>query len=116
MEGVQILNQFEVVTKEVFNWDTFLIGLGIGAAVGLVAAIIFGLTEGEWLAFFCMALVLIPILALFVGALSGVAWMKPVAWETHYEITINEEVSMQEFMEKYEILETRGTIYTVKEK
>ena len=117
MEGVQILNQFEVVTKEVFSLDNFLIGLGIGAAIGLIAAaILFGLSECEWSTFLCTALILIPIIAVFVGALGGAIGMKPVAWETHYEVTINEEVNMQEFMEKYEIIETRGSIYTVKEK
>ena len=40
----------------------------------------------------------------------------PAEYETHYEVSINEEVNMQEFMDKYEIVETRGSIYTVREK
>ena len=41
---------------------------------------------------------------------------KPVEYETHYEVSIDETVNLQEFMEKYEIIETRGLIYTVREK
>lgn len=117
MEGVQILNQFEVVTKYVFGWQSFWAGVLIGAIVGLVAAIIFGITECDWEAFGYGCLFLIPIMAAFVGILSGGVLVKePVAQETRYEVSINEEVNMQEFMNKYEIVETRGSIYTVREK
>lgn len=117
MEGVQILNQFEVVTKTIFSWDAFWVGLGIGAAVGLVAAIIFGFCANDWSAFIAGCVVYIPVIGLLIGCLSGASVARePVAWETHYEVMINEDVSMQEFMDKYEIIETRGTIYTIKER
>ena len=48
--------------------------------------------------------------------LGGAIAATPVAWETRYEVTISSEVSMAEFMDKYEILETRGSIYTIREK
>lgn len=35
--------------------------------------------------------------------------------ETTYEVTIDENVSLKEFNEKYEIVEQRGDIYVVKE-
>ena len=41
---------------------------------------------------------------------------EPVEYETHYEVSIDETVNMQEFMDKYELIETRASIYTVKEK
>ena len=117
MEGVQILNQFEVVTKSVFNWQSFWIGLAIGAAIGLITAIIFGWNEADWAAFFMALPLFTVIIGLFVGLFAGaVLAKKPVAWETQYEVSINEEVNMQEFMDKYEIVETRGAIYTVREK
>jgi H+/Cl- antiporter ClcA len=117
MNGVQILNQFEVVTETVFSWNSFWIGLGIGAAVGLIAAVIFGCSEADWAAFFLSCAIFIPILGLFVGGLGGsVVCPTPVAYETRYEVSINEETNMQEFMSKYEIIETRGEIYTVREK
>jgi hypothetical protein len=117
MEGVQILNQFEVVTETVFNWSAFWTGVGIGVVIGLIAAIIFGCSESDWLAFFVGCAVYIPLISLLLGGLSGAFLVrKPIAWETHYEVSINEEVNMQDFMDKYEIVETRGEIYTVREK
>ena len=117
MNGVTILNEFEVVTKTVFSWESFWWGILIGAGIGLIAAIIFGLHEEDWLAFFLGVGIFCTLLALFIGLLGGfVLKRKPVEYETHYEVSINEEVNMQEFMDKYEIIETRGSIYTVREK
>ena len=117
MNGVTILNEFEVVTKTVFNGESFWWGALIGAIIGLVVAVIFGLQECEWYAFFMGIGVYCTIFALFVGLLGGfILKPKPVESETHYEVSINEEVNMQEFMDKYEIIETRGSIYTVREK
>ena len=117
MDGVTILNQFEVVTKTVFNWSAFWDGFLIGICIGLVVGILFGLSEDEWSAFIFMFI----FAGLLAGGLFGfffgnVVNPTPVESETHYEVTINENVSMQEFMDKYEIIENRGSIYTVKEK
>lgn len=116
MTGVQILNQFEVVTESVFSWNNFWAGLGIGAGIGLFAAIFFGLSENDWVAFFISGILFIPFVGLLTGGASGGLIREPVAYETHYEVSINEEVNMQEFMNKYEILEIRGSIYTLREK
>lgn len=106
-----------MVTKTAFSWNSFWVGLVFGAAIGLVAAIIFGLSANDWSAFIAGCIFYVPIVGLLCGLLCGASVARePVAWETHYEVIINEEVSMQDFMDKYEIIETRGTIYTVKEK
>lgn len=117
MDGVTILNEFEVVTKTVFSWESFWWGALIGAGFGLIVAIIFGLQEGDWAAFFIGLGVYCTLFGLLVGLLGGfVLKPKPVEYETHYEVSIDENVNMQEFMDKYEIIETRGSIYTVREK
>ena len=36
--------------------------------------------------------------------------------DTKYQVTISEEVSLSEFMEKYKILNQEGQIYTVRER
>ena len=83
----------------------------------MISSIIFGLNEEDWHAFFTGLGVYSTLLGLFVGLLGGfVLKPKSVEYETHYEVSINEEVNMQEFMDKYEIIETRGSIYTVREK
>ena len=117
MNGVTVLNEFEVVTKTVFSWESFWWSALIGVSIGLILAIIFGLSEVSWLAFFIGVGVYCTVLGFLFGLLGGfVAKPKPVEYETHYEVSNNETVNMQEFMDKYEILETRGSIYTVREK
>lgn len=117
MQGISILNQFEVVTKTIFSWESFWWGALTGSIIGVGIAVIFGLQEQEWLAFFVGLGTFCTILGLLIGLLGGfVLKPKPVEYETHYEVSINEDVNMQEFMNKYEIIETRGAIYTVREK
>ena len=117
MDGVNILNEFEVVTKTVFSWESFWWGALIGAIIGLIMAIVFGLQEADWLAFFVGIGVFCTLIGLLVGLLGGfILKPKPVEYDTHYEVSIDENVNMQEFMNTYEIIETRGSIYTVREK
>lgn len=117
MDGVTILNEFEVVTKTVFSWESFWWGALIGATIGVIGAIIFGFAEGEWLAFFLGLCAFCTFFGLFTGLFNGFLLKPiPVEYETHYEVSINEEVNMKDFMDKYEILKTRGSIYTVREK
>ena len=117
MDGVIILNEFEVVTKTVFSWESFWWGVLIGASVGLIMAIIFGLREQDWLAFFVGLSVFCTLPGGVAGLLSGaVLKPKPVEYETHYEVYIDETVTMQEFEDRYEVVQKRGSIYTVREK
>ena len=117
MDGVTILNEFEVVTKTVFSLESFRCGALIGVGIGLILAIIFGIQEADWFAFFIGLGAFCTLIGLLVGLLGGfILKPKPVEYETHYEVSINEDVNMQEFMDKYEIIETRGSIYTVREK
>ena len=48
-----------------------------------------------------------------VGVVVGVA---EIEYYPTYKVTISDEVSMNEFMNKYEILNQDGKIYTVKER
>ena len=48
MSGVQILNQFEVITETAFNWSAFWKGTLSGLVIALIVGIIFGLAEREW--------------------------------------------------------------------
>lgn len=117
MQGVTILNEFEVITKTAFSLESFWWGALIGGVIGLIIAIIFGLQEDDWVAFFVGLGVFCSLIGLLVGLLGGfILCPKPVEYETHYEVSINKEVNMQEFMDKYEIIDTRGSIYTVREK
>ena len=51
-----------------------------------------------------------------VGGLVGAAYDIPVEYETQYKVTIADEVLMNDFLEKYEIKNQEGKIYTVVER
>ena len=117
MTGVEILNQFEVITKTVFSWKSAGIGALLGALFALLIIVMVMASDFDWSGFGWMCLIFIPIVAIIAGLFSGfLIGPTPVEYETHYEVSINEEVNMKEFMDKYEILDTRGNIYTVREK
>lgn len=114
MNGVEILSATEVVTKSIYNyWLAGFVFLGIlifgtiiirlmlpeDGALGIVAGLIVGV---------------------FVGSFGYVIVInetsEPIAYETQYKVTISDEVSMNEFIDKYEIIDQEGKIYTVRER
>ena len=115
MDGVQILNQFEVVIETALNSHVLLAGIITGILIALISGIVFELGYNDWKMFWIVFGVVAMVLSPIIG-LSGAKRFSESKVETHYEVSINEKVNMAEFMDKYEILETRGAIYTVREK
>lgn len=109
MDGVTILNSYEYLTN-------------IGIIVGLSVL--------------CVWFLAVSIIALFaLLKYKGKSWMEPILfiicivltitcgglipekkYETHYQVMVDDSVSMNEFQSKYEIIEVEGKIYTVKER
>lgn len=116
MNGVEILSSAQVASEFAFNWIAFWVGFGIVFGICAIAGIWNVITdECEW--------VIIPVLlivgligGIVLGVASGKMFETPTAYETHYKVTIDDSVSMNEFLDKYEILDQEGKIYTVKEK
>ena len=116
MEGIEILNQYEVVVETTLNAIAFWI------AFGIVAIAITGLGLCLYIHGEC-SVGIIPTLAILgvasgflVGSIAGRISEIPTKYETRYEVQISEEVSMREFTEKYEIVDQRGNIFTIREK
>ena len=112
MNGVEILSSVEVGVDYVSNW--WLMGfilLGCIAFGGIVGFRAYHDLEDAVAG--CLVGTLIGLL---VWALIGLGTSKPTAYETHYKVTIDDSVSMNEFLDKYEILDQEGKIYTVKER
>jgi len=112
MSGVEILSSIEVGVNYTSNW--WLIGfifLGCIVVGGIIRAwICHDSTEAIP---GCLAGTLIGLLLwLFIGA----ATYQPTAYETHYKVTIDDSVSINEFLDKYEIIDQEGKIYTVRER
>jgi hypothetical protein len=115
MNGVEILAVEQVGVAFKYNCDALLLLIIIGAAIGLVMGLIYALTEGEWI-YFVVSVVLGLVFGTICGALIGAADAIPTEYVNQYKVTISDEVSMNEFNEKYEIIDQEGKIYTVRER
>ena len=114
LDGITILNTYEVVTKTAFSWQGFWIGVGIIAVVALICSFIACDILEDFL-------VLFGILTITFGSLLGFLFgkgpmAKPIEYTPEYEVTISDEVSMNDFCNKYDIIEQRGEIYVIREK
>lgn len=112
MNGVIILNSYESLT----NFGSILL-MGILCAWFLAAAIValfvllkYGCDSCDsWKEF--AILVICIVLFIVCGGL-----IPEDKYETHYQVTVDNSVSMNEFQSKYEIIEVEGKIYTVRER
>ena len=120
MNGVTILNEFEVtqVVNDTFNCGaaglTMLIVVAVCATTGfLIGRRDFASFEGA-----VLGILIGLVFSLPVSLVSGCAFAHEPITETtiYYEVTVGDEVSMNEFNNKYEIIEQRGNIFTVKER
>jgi hypothetical protein len=116
MEGVEILNQFEVAIEHCFNWTVFWFIVGfIGAGMGVIGLLLWLIDNCEFSAFPAMVVIGIVFGVIIGGIFAGMEGI-PTKYETRYQVTITDEVKMTEFNERYEILDQEGKIYTVREK
>lgn len=114
MTGIEILAVEEVITAYAFNWKGFLIFI----TCAVVFCGILGAISNSPYSAFKGALVGMAIGLLLGGILGQLpAWTTlPKEYETRYKITISDEVSMNDFLSKYEIVDQEGKIYTVVER
>lgn len=115
MNGVDILSFEEVVTKTTINTDLIEIAVCIIMSLAFIVGIIVAIYECDPATFF--------ILFLFGLIVSGIAAMiireateTPSEYETQYKVIISDDVSLNEFNERYEIIDQEGRIYTVRER
>lgn len=116
MNGVEILAFNEVVIKYAFNWTAFWITCGIISGI-ITANGVWDWVKGKnnFMIIPCLFVVSLFIDAI-LGFVVGSALSKPIEYVTEYKVTISDEVSMNEFNEKYKIVGQDGKIYTVRER
>lgn len=115
MSGVEILNTETITTTTGgFNLGLCVGIIFIGAVIGLFAGLLicsesFGPIVGVLIGFFG---------GILIGILGGICFRTPIIEkvETQYKVIVSDEVSMNEFLEKYKILDQEGKIYTIVEK
>ena len=116
MSGVEILATEEVaIAWASWNWKGFLFTVGLAFFVAIIAGILAGASDDWELGVIIFLVVFIVGGALF-GILAGCTTGEPIEYETRYKVVIDDSVSMNEFIEKYEIIDQDGKIYIVREK
>ena len=116
MIGVEILATEEVaITWASWNWEGFLTTVGLCFLVAIAAGILTGATDDWGLGITIFLIIFLAGGALF-GTLVGRTTGEPIEYETQYKVIIDDSVSMNEFLEEYEIIDQEGKIYTVREK
>ncbi len=109
MTGVEILATGEGATSFEPNLPVFLSVL----AFCVIGGIIIGSKDKEY----GLGAIIGLFIGILVGFLSGVViGVAEIEYYPTYKVIISDEVSMNEFMDKYEILNQDGKIYTVKER
>lgn len=112
MNGVTILNTY----TQLANGQTifgFLVGLFFlfMTIIILVSAYFFKhFGEKKKSNYTC----LIVSIILFILFIIGICNFPSKEYQTYYQVTINDSVSLNEFQNKYEIVKVDGKIYTVK--
>ena len=114
MAGVEILATQEVATAFGFDLMVFQVTVGICAivATAIVGCALFNDIGAYsflfgWIGGLILGMILGCVLA------SNAA---PSEYETQYKVTISDEVKMNDFLEKYEIVDQDGKIYVVRER
>ena len=115
MTGVEILTSSEIVVDTLFNWGAAAFSFAIMLCIFLLIGVIMSACSRDW-GQIVVGMILGTIFGIFAGIIGGDADGIPTEYETHYKVTISDEVSMNDFLERYEILDQEGKIYTVREK
>ena len=116
MQGIEFLTSTQVATEWAFNWTGFWWTLGIIFGVCLIISIYSVISDQcEWGIIPALSFVGI-VLGSMVGAGIGKKTENPIAYETHYKVTLSEEVSMTDFYKLYEVVEQDGKIFIIREK
>ena len=111
MAGIEILS-------EQIMYNTFLPGwcVAVGALFVLfgfpIGIAVISESDRKWPGYVLTLLAFIGSLMMLFGLLSNAHSIDYV----EYKATIGDSVSMNEFLDRYEILDQEGKIYTIKEK
>jgi hypothetical protein len=112
MTGVEILASEEVAITFGFCWGVLLLMACAGLAIGIMCFL--GGRPGDG---HIAASIIVFIIMTAVGCAMGFGVDgAPIEHETQYKVTISDEVSMNEFLEHYEIIDQEGKIFTVRER
>lgn len=109
MNGVTILNNYEYLTNT-FPIFVFMLSCANFFVLSIIILCTLLLNRSSsWKKF--TFLIICIALTVTLGC-----FIPENKYETHYQVTIDNSVSMNEFQSKYEIIKVEGKIYTIKER
>lgn len=118
MDGLWIINVNPPVQCPDATW--FVLG---GMAVVFAIVVIWGVQDyvwpldgDEWLVVIATGALMSILGAILGGVIWSGVWDDAKRSTTTYDVLISDEVKMNEFNEKYEIVSQNGNIYTIKER
>lgn len=117
LEGIEILNQYTKDITEITNKNAVIITVIIWIILSSIMFMSFEWKTDSKISLLSLTLGIVAGLA--IGSIFGievVAKEEVVRTDIYYEIQFTQEVSFEEFYNRYEIIEQRGKIYTIKEK
>ena len=117
MSGVEVLAIERVAVAFGYDWAAFIF-LGVVLSllfslIGLVIAMALDCSDLGSGAFVVLGVLVGLALAALLAStsISG----PPTEFESHYKVTISDEVAMNDFLERYEIIDQDGKILIVRE-
>ena len=115
MEGITFLNSTVIMTLHPSGLSLIIFGLLI-LFLSFIIAIFVLITDSCYSIGYIIvkSLSLIGIIISLGGLLYG--GINPVENYTQYDVLISEDINFQEFYDKYEVIEVKGQIYTIKER
>lgn len=110
MNGVTILNSYEYLTNSDNIVGSIILCIGfLAASIVIFITLLNHRSRGFGMEF--AILIVLVALTITVGCL-----IPKKKYETRYQVTTDDSVSMNEFQNKYEVIKVEGKIYTVKER
>ena len=114
IEGVEVLSAYDTYISE-FNLLSAFYGFII---VGTIGSIIYAANldkiNNETENIYKVSSIILS--SLFAGVLVGRFIFPSKTMIQEYKVTVSDDVSLNEFIEKYEIIDIEGKIYTIREK
>lgn len=112
LNGIDVLYE-EAIEIVHWHWSWWIFGIICLTFFGMVAIALFFSEMLNWpdvvVTGFEIVFIIFMIIMLVIQATKGYE-----TYETHYYVTIDDTVKQSEFAEKYEVLEQKGRLYTIK--
>lgn len=119
MKGVTILNSVEIVAETAHGWNTRCTISFCIMTAGLLLLLWTLWASDKWSEQLFHVIIVIGVAMFVFGLMFTILFYKtenPISYKIQYQVTADDSVSLNEFLENYNIISIDGKIYTVEEK